>query len=59
VAAVTGQGGQNPPRNPEDMFDIVEVMEIARLTSIENANPFARYLALPSGQGDSRECQSS
>jgi len=55
VAAVTGQGGQNSPRNPEDMFDIVEVMEIARLTSVENANPFARYLALPSGQGDSRE----
>jgi len=55
VAAVTGQGGQNSPRIPKDIFDIVEVMEIARLTLVENANPFARYLALPSGQGDSRE----
>ena len=54
VANVVGQGGQ-APRNPEDMFNVIEVMEIARLTAIENANPFARYLAVPSGKSDSRE----
>ena len=53
VANLGSQGWQVPQRNPEDMFDITEVMEMARLTAIENANPFARYLAVPSGKSDS------
>jgi len=34
------------PRNPEDMYDIEEVMEMAKQTSLEQANPFGKFLAL-------------
>ena len=41
-------------RNPEDMFDIEEVMEMAKHTSMESANPFGRFLwANPSGPSES------
>jgi len=36
-------------RNTEDMFDIEEVMEIAKETSLEYANPFGKYLGSVSG----------
>ena len=32
-------------RNTEDMFDIEEVMQMAKHTSLENANPYGKYLA--------------
>ena len=32
-------------RNPEDMYDIEEVMEMAKQTSLEQANPFGKFLA--------------
>jgi hypothetical protein len=38
--------GQGQARNPEDMFDIEEVMEMAKQTSLEQANPFGRFLAV-------------
>ena len=31
-------------RNPEDMYDIEEVMKMAKHTSIEQSNPFGRFL---------------
>jgi hypothetical protein len=31
-------------RNPEDMYDIEEVMEMAKETSLEQANPFGKFL---------------
>jgi hypothetical protein len=36
-------------RNTEDMFDIEEVMDIAKETSLEYANPFGKYLGVTSG----------
>jgi hypothetical protein len=33
-------------RNPEDMYDIEEVMEMAKQTSLEQANPFGKFLAV-------------
>ena len=33
-------------RNTEDMYDIEEVMEMAKQTSLEHANPFGKYLAV-------------
>jgi len=38
--------GQGAARNPEDMFDIEEVMEMAKQTSLEQANPFGKFLAV-------------
>ena len=35
---------QNQARNPEDMYDIEDVMEMAKQTSLEQANPFGKYL---------------
>jgi hypothetical protein len=32
-------------RNPEDMYDIDEVMQVAKHTSLESANPFGKFLA--------------
>lgn len=32
------------PRNPEDMYDVADVMEMANLTAQEHSNPFAKYL---------------
>ena len=41
----TNQGPDTPKdRNPEDMYDIDEVMEMAKHTSLENANPFGKFL---------------
>jgi hypothetical protein len=37
---------QVTPRNPEDMYDIEEVMEMAKQTSLEQANPFGKFLAI-------------
>lgn len=31
-------------RNPEDMYDIEEVMKMAKHTSLEHANPFGKFL---------------
>lgn len=40
-------------RNPEDMFDIEEVMEMARQTATEATHPFSKYLGtVPSGRSD-------
>ena len=39
------EGDGNTPRNPEDMYDIEEVMEMAKHTSLEQANPFGKFLA--------------
>jgi hypothetical protein len=40
------QAGQNVQanRNPEDMYDIDDVMEMAKQTVMENANPFGKFL---------------
>jgi hypothetical protein len=37
-------------RNPEDMYDIEEVMEMAKQTSLEHANPFGKFLAISTVQ---------
>ena len=45
--------GDNPvaaARNTEDMYDVDEVMEMAKHTSLEHANPFGKYLGVVSGQ---------
>ena len=34
----------NANRNPEDMYDINEVMKMANHASLENANPFGKFL---------------
>ena len=39
------------PRNPEDMYDVADVMEMANLTAQEHSNPFAKYL----GSSNSKE----
>jgi hypothetical protein len=36
--------GNDQERNPEDMFDIEEVMEMARQTATEATHPFSKYL---------------
>jgi hypothetical protein len=41
---------QAAARNPEDMYDIEEVMEMAKQTSLEQANPFGKFLALAAVQ---------
>jgi hypothetical protein len=43
----TGTIGQDnaKDRNPEDMYDISEVMEMAKFTSLEYANPFGKFLS--------------
>jgi len=33
------------PRNPEDMYDIEEVMDMAKHTSLEHSNPFGKFLS--------------
>jgi hypothetical protein len=40
---------QDQTRNPEDMYDIEEVMEITRHTSLEYANPFGKYITMSGG----------
>lgn len=35
---------QNATRNPEDMYDIEEVMEMAKQTAMESSNPFGKFL---------------
>lgn len=41
-------------RNPEDMYDIEDVMKMAQHTSLEQANPFGKFLlGAPSYQGAS------
>jgi hypothetical protein len=41
------------PRNPEDMYDIEEVMDMAKQTSLEQANPFGKFLAFAPVQNTS------
>ena len=36
-------------RNPEDMYDIYEVMQVAKHMSLESANLFGKFLALNLG----------
>jgi hypothetical protein len=36
-------------RNTEDMYDIDEVMDMAKHTSLEHANPFGKYLGIAPG----------
>jgi len=38
------QNNDQSPRNPEDMYDIEEVMKMAKHTSLEQANPFGKFL---------------
>ena len=38
------QPGDAPQRNTEDMYDIEDVMKMAKHTSLEHANPFGKYL---------------
>jgi hypothetical protein len=42
-------------RNPEDMYDIEQVMEITRHTSLEHANPFGKYITSYSGAGSTTQ----
>lgn len=52
VHRLIGEAGQEAKnRNPEDMFDIEEVMEMAKHTSLENANPFGKFLWTSAGAG--------
>jgi hypothetical protein len=37
-------------RNPEDMYDVDEVMDLAKQTSLEHANPFGKFLAVSAVQ---------
>lgn len=41
------------PRNPEDMYDIDEVMDMAKHTSLEQANPFGKFLGFSQTNGSS------
>ena len=45
----TAQNNNQVPRNPEDMYDIEDVMKMARHTSLEQANPFGKFLMVSSG----------
>jgi hypothetical protein len=38
------QNQNQNPRNPEDMYDIEEVMKMAKQSSLEQANPFGKFL---------------
>jgi len=49
VQRLVAQVNNNQARNTEDMYDIGEVMEIAKETSLEYANPFGKYLGATSG----------
>jgi hypothetical protein len=49
-AAIAG-GVAAPARNPEDMYDIADVMEMANMTAQEHSNPFAKYLGSASSKG--------
>jgi hypothetical protein len=42
--AAPGIAAAAVPRNPEDMYDIEDVMEMANQTSMEGANPFGKFL---------------
>jgi hypothetical protein len=41
---VNAKAAAAAPRNPEDMYDIDEVMEMAKQTAMESANPFGKFL---------------
>ena len=50
--AVAGAGAAAlVPRNPEDMYDVADVMEMANLTTQLISNPFSKYL----GSSNSKE----
>ena len=40
----SAQNNNQSPRNPEDMYDIEEVMKMAKHASLEQANPFGKFL---------------
>jgi hypothetical protein len=44
LASAQDPDEDNPVRNTEDMYDIEEVMKMAKYTSLEHANPFGKYL---------------
>ena len=50
----SAQNNNQNPRNPEDMYDIEEVMKMAKQSSLEQANPFGKFLlGTQSGQSAS------
>jgi hypothetical protein len=49
VQRLVAQANNNEARNTEDMYDVGEVMEIAKQTSLEYANPFGKYLGTTAG----------
>ena len=51
VQRLIAQAKNNTTRNTEDMYDIDEVMEIAKETSLEYGNPFGKYLGTTTGAG--------
>jgi hypothetical protein len=55
VVSSTNPAGNNlQARNPEDMYDIEEVMQMAKNTALEQANPFGKFLwSVNNGPGDS------
>ena len=44
VAVGAGAAAAAVPRNPEDMYDVADVMEMVNLTAQEHSNAFAKYL---------------
>jgi Zinc knuckle len=54
IAATNPAANPGPVRNPEDMYDIEEVMEMAKQTAHEQANPFGKFLwGMNGGQSQS------
>ena len=51
VQRLIAQAKNNTIRNTEDMYDIDEVMEVAKETSLEYGNPFGKYLGTTSVTG--------
>jgi hypothetical protein len=44
LIGANNQGEDAEVRNAEDMYDVAEVMNMAKRTSLEHANPFGKYL---------------
>ena len=44
VASAHQGNSPGEDRNPEDMYDISDVMDIAKQTSLEYANPFGKFI---------------
>lgn len=52
IAAVQEVGGVDAARNPEDMYDITEVMAVAKQTALEQGNPFGKYIMTAAKEED-------